>query len=395
MADINAGASPKDVETFIQENKHELLGDALEIFQKMTPQDQRRVIADGGLRDCKNVVAVIKGRARKAREMEQFLAGGKLPGLPVAAPSAPQMPSLFTEEQSVELAKAYMSGTFTEVDPSERRLGTAAGGATPAASAGAEDEPLEGTVCGVGGVVEVIKAKYGCGGGQRLKVIGQTATIWQCEGGKTVPKAHNNSGWRWVMRGEAAEKKAAAAAATQAAKDAEKKKKAAAEAAATAKAAEEKAQREKEKEKERAREREKENEKRKEDNENGKDAESSKEAEKDKEKAEDKDTGKTKEAERAKGKEKEKDRSGASAKKRDRSGSAASGDDSRSRRGKRRRSRSRSGGARKRRRGASSRSESSGRKKRSRGKASATDKRRKGKTTSRGRRRGGSSSRSA
>merc|ERR1719284_1339021 len=62
--------------------------------------------------------------------------------------------------------------------------------------------PLVGEDRGVGGVVEILKPKYGCGKGQRLKVIGETGSLLQFEGGKTAPKNQEDKGWKWVLREE-------------------------------------------------------------------------------------------------------------------------------------------------------------------------------------------------
>merc|ERR1712147_218695 len=45
-------------------------------------------------------------------------------------------------------------------------------------------------------------AKYGCGKGQRLRVIGETCTLLQFDGGKTAPKNQEDKGWKWVTREE-------------------------------------------------------------------------------------------------------------------------------------------------------------------------------------------------
>ncbi|CAE7700762.1 SLC24A1 [Symbiodinium sp. CCMP2456] len=59
-------------------------------------------------------------------------------------------------------------------------------------------------------VVEMLKAKYGCLKGQRARVIGETQSLLQFEGGKTAPKAHEGSGWKWVIREEEESKQSAA-----------------------------------------------------------------------------------------------------------------------------------------------------------------------------------------
>eukprot|EP00439_Symbiodinium_sp_Y106_P066383 s1784_g10.t2 len=62
----------------------------------------------------------------------------------------------------------------------------------------------------IAGVVEMLKAKYGCLKGQRARVIGETQSLLQFEGGKTAPKAHEGSGWKWVIREEEESKQSAA-----------------------------------------------------------------------------------------------------------------------------------------------------------------------------------------
>lgn len=196
-----AGPTPQELELFINSNKEQLVGEALEVFRKMCPADQRRVINEGGLRDCMNVTAVIKTRARKARDMETVMSGGKLPTVAIG-PTGPR-PSDLIHDAPMELAQAYFDAPLAEVKPSERRFGTAASTSVQGQTGkGEEDtakpEAMVGDVRGVGGVIEVTKAKFGCAAMQRLRVVGQTPTIWQCEGGKTIPK-HNNVGWRWVL----------------------------------------------------------------------------------------------------------------------------------------------------------------------------------------------------
>eukprot|EP00747_Dinoflagellata_sp_TGD_P180211 gnl/TRDRNA2_/TRDRNA2_32277_c0_seq1.p1 gnl/TRDRNA2_/TRDRNA2_32277_c0~~gnl/TRDRNA2_/TRDRNA2_32277_c0_seq1.p1 ORF type:complete len:282 (+),score=52.79 gnl/TRDRNA2_/TRDRNA2_32277_c0_seq1:115-960(+) len=58
---------------------------------------------------------------------------------------------------------------------------------------------MAGNLCGVGDVVEVLRAKYGCRRGDRLRVLGESRMLWKLEGGKTIPKIHDQIGWRWVQ----------------------------------------------------------------------------------------------------------------------------------------------------------------------------------------------------
>jgi len=71
---------------------------------------------------------------------------------------------------------------------------------TPVAIEDDAELPMIGDERGVGGVVEIVKAKYGCAKGQRLKVIGETDSLLQFEGGKTAPKNQEDRGWKWVLR---------------------------------------------------------------------------------------------------------------------------------------------------------------------------------------------------
>ena len=64
---------------------------------------------------------------------------------------------------------------------------------------------MEDDVEGVGGLIEVTKKKYGCFVGQQLRVLWRTGDpkqpVWKCTGGKTVPVAQRDNGWRWIKNG--------------------------------------------------------------------------------------------------------------------------------------------------------------------------------------------------
>jgi hypothetical protein len=70
---------------------------------------------------------------------------------------------------------------------------------------GANSAKMEDNVEGVGGLIEVTKKKYGCFVGQQLRVLGRTGdgrnAVWKCTGGKTVPVAQRDYGWRWIKKG--------------------------------------------------------------------------------------------------------------------------------------------------------------------------------------------------
>eukprot|EP00931_Biecheleriopsis_adriatica_P016294 TRINITY_DN12052_c0_g1_i3.p1 TRINITY_DN12052_c0_g1~~TRINITY_DN12052_c0_g1_i3.p1 ORF type:complete len:343 (-),score=92.41 TRINITY_DN12052_c0_g1_i3:99-1127(-) len=197
-------ATEPEVDTFIKGNKTFLNSEAEEVFRKMNPVDQKRVISDGGLRECMNPVAVLKTRARKAREAELILAGGKLPQR--QQQSQPELLDLATyvPDQSLYATSFYMHGQHTVVKASESRFARPAGSVDPDSAAKEEAAPMEGSVADVGGVIEVgPKAKYGCTKGQRVRVVGSTPVLWLCkdseDGDKMINKAHRNNGWRWIL----------------------------------------------------------------------------------------------------------------------------------------------------------------------------------------------------
>eukprot|EP00971_Amphidinium_carterae_P219445 4356697-Amphidinium_carterae.2 len=59
---------------------------------------------------------------------------------------------------------------------------------------------LEGSVRGVGGVIEALQKKYGLQKGDRVRVVAETKELWKLEGERTVPKVHGNTGWKWVLK---------------------------------------------------------------------------------------------------------------------------------------------------------------------------------------------------
>ncbi|CAJ1361215.1 unnamed protein product [Effrenium voratum] len=95
---------------------------------------------------------------------------------------------------SAEAARAFIHATPQEVKSEHSRFASSKKD-TESASEG----PLEGKVKGIGGVIEMLRAKYGCSKGQRLQVIGETNALLQFEGGRTAPKNHEGTGWKWVI----------------------------------------------------------------------------------------------------------------------------------------------------------------------------------------------------
>jgi len=193
------GRSPKpatreDVEAFIKANERWLQGEAEDILRNMNASDQKRVLAAGTLSGCRDPVAVIQTRAKKAREMEAEIEGltKQAPPPPPPEPPPPTAPTF------CEAAAAMHMFAPAEI------VSRVASKFAPPPSVEIKDDsvPMVGEERGVGGVVEVLKPKYGCGKGQRLKVIGETGNLLQFEGGRTAPKNHENTGWKWILREE-------------------------------------------------------------------------------------------------------------------------------------------------------------------------------------------------
>mmetsp|Transcript_35221 Transcript_35221/g.76934 ORF Transcript_35221/g.76934 Transcript_35221/m.76934 type:complete len:512 (+) Transcript_35221:81-1616(+) len=228
---ISKPATKEELEAFIRGNERWLKGEAEDILRGMSPVDQKRVISAGTMSGCRDPVAVIQTRAKKARETEmelENLTAGRAVQDAMPEPQMPPPPS-FCEAA----AAMHMFAMPEEVSQEESRFAPAI------EPKKAIEMPLMGDERGIGGVVEVLKAKYGCGKGQRLRVIGETGTLLQFEGGKTAPKNHEDKGWKWVMRIEEEAKLAAERAAEEAqlAEERRQREKKAAEEAAKAAAA--------------------------------------------------------------------------------------------------------------------------------------------------------------
>lgn len=192
---LSRPATKEEVEAFITANRKWMTPESEEIMKLMNPLDQKRVISGGTLSGCRDSVAVLQTRAKRGREMElefEMIASGKKVEPP--KPAAEQMPlPLF----SAEAARAFIHATPQEVRVEHSRFASAA---EPESFVTEETSgPLVGEVKGIGGVIEMLRAKYGCSKGQRLRVIGETPALLQFEGGRTAPKNHEGSGWKWVI----------------------------------------------------------------------------------------------------------------------------------------------------------------------------------------------------
>lgn len=191
---LSKPATKDELDAFVKGNERWLQGEGEKILRAMSPEDQKRIIAAGTMSGCRDPVAVLQTRAKKAREMEMEVVS--MESSRQAAPK--EEPPQVLPQQHVDESTAMMHilAPLEEVSRQESRFASSTGKvAEDAASIAGED-------CGVGGVVEIVKAKYGCGKGQRFRVIGETSTLLQFEGGKTAPKDHENKGWRWVLREE-------------------------------------------------------------------------------------------------------------------------------------------------------------------------------------------------
>eukprot|EP00930_Biecheleria_cincta_P054256 TRINITY_DN4024_c0_g4_i1.p1 TRINITY_DN4024_c0_g4~~TRINITY_DN4024_c0_g4_i1.p1 ORF type:complete len:369 (+),score=81.76 TRINITY_DN4024_c0_g4_i1:61-1167(+) len=165
---ISKPATKEELEAFVRANDRWLQGEAAEILRSMSPVDQKRVISAGTMSGCRDPVAVIQTRAKKARELElelENLAAGK--GSLKKEGSAPvtSTPS-FCEAA----AAAHLYAPPEEVDVSESRFARAVDAADLA-----DNSSLAGESPGVGGVVEILKAKYGCFKGSRRGGCGRRA----------------------------------------------------------------------------------------------------------------------------------------------------------------------------------------------------------------------------
>lgn len=195
VSKLYSPATPEELEEFISWNHRWLAGDAEEVLRSFGPTDQKRVIAAGSMAGICNPIAVLHTRVKKSKDLEQEFDDVVKSGKEETAPVEPVV--TFTPLA----AMGYMFTEAKVVSASESRF---AKPAKPNAILHEDKpaEPLVGKTVGIGGVIEVLAKKYGCSKGDRLRCIGEKPAIFLCEGGKTVPKAHQNSGWRWVVADE-------------------------------------------------------------------------------------------------------------------------------------------------------------------------------------------------
>merc|ERR1719242_680505 len=103
---------------------------------------------------------------------------------------------------SADVGFAYIFAKPQEVRSTESRFASSVGSKVLPTKEADTGPPLMGEARGVGGVVEILRAKYGCSKGQRMRCLGETPGLLKFEAGRMVPKNHEGSGFRWVLREE-------------------------------------------------------------------------------------------------------------------------------------------------------------------------------------------------
>eukprot|EP00933_Yihiella_yeosuensis_P044438 TRINITY_DN39565_c0_g1_i1.p1 TRINITY_DN39565_c0_g1~~TRINITY_DN39565_c0_g1_i1.p1 ORF type:complete len:378 (-),score=104.41 TRINITY_DN39565_c0_g1_i1:39-1172(-) len=215
-------ASQEERDGFLVKNAAFLSNKARGVFMDMSPTDQYRVIFDGPMKDSKDSVEILYARVKRFMDMESRVRA--LSGNANQAPKPKKAPSAKLTEISEQIAHSLANPTFEEVPESERRTA----GVNQDLPEEKPNSALEGSVKGVGGVIEALAKKYGMQKGERSQVVAETKELWKLASEKTVPKPQVNVGWKWVLKNSEAEAKKAAeeAARKKAAKEeAEKKKK--------------------------------------------------------------------------------------------------------------------------------------------------------------------------
>ncbi|CAE7442938.1 SLC38A6, partial [Symbiodinium necroappetens] len=166
---LSRPASKDEVEAFIASNRRWMTPESEEILKLMNPHDQKRVISAGTLSGCRDPVAVLQTRAKRAREMEiefELIASGKKVEPPKPAAETMPMPVF-----SAEAAHAFIHAAPQEVRSENSRFAPPPETDPDSFVTEELEGPLTSEVKGIGGVIEMLRAKYGCSKGQRLRVI--------------------------------------------------------------------------------------------------------------------------------------------------------------------------------------------------------------------------------
>mmetsp|Transcript_5187 Transcript_5187/g.16790 ORF Transcript_5187/g.16790 Transcript_5187/m.16790 type:complete len:752 (-) Transcript_5187:9-2264(-) len=206
-------ATDEEFDAFMKIEQPFLNDDAEELLRSLSRVDIKRVMNAGTLSGCRNPAAVIRRRIREAREAE--LEDASRP-LAAAAPSPPEAATLSLEQDPYDqevsapaftsaAAAGYLYTSPEEVQRTESKFAQA-----ELPKARRSSETFSGGIEGIGGMVEILGKKYGCAKGERLRCVGERGALWQLEGGKSAPKAHEGIGFRWILEGEAPAAAAAA-----------------------------------------------------------------------------------------------------------------------------------------------------------------------------------------
>jgi len=200
-------ASKEELQTWLSANQEYVDNTALREFEALEPPDQWRVISEGPLRECVDAAYALEQRAKHSSELatevvEIFQKRQQQHQQKDTAKAAAPAPPVVAPHVSAMMQDVYTRYVGPEVPAHQRRCGGFGKAPEPL------PPPLVGSTKGVGGVVEVLKQKYGCSKGQRLKVVGDNggpAGIWLLESDKSVPKTHwKEGGWKWVLELEPA-----------------------------------------------------------------------------------------------------------------------------------------------------------------------------------------------
>ncbi|CAJ1352306.1 unnamed protein product [Effrenium voratum] len=136
-----------------------------------------RVIFDGQMKEGRDPVEILYARVKKFMDMEnQLRALSTRTGKEEV--KTKKQPSKKMQELSVRIAHSLSNPTYEEVPAHERRCA----GVNQKLEDDIKPKVLEGTVKGVGGVIEALQKKYAMIKGERLRVVNETKDLWKLEG---------------------------------------------------------------------------------------------------------------------------------------------------------------------------------------------------------------------
>ncbi|CAE7241918.1 fadB [Symbiodinium natans] len=209
-------ATPEERDSFLVKNYAHLNEKARGVFQDMSPTDQYRVIFDGPMKESRDPVEILYGRVKRFLDMELQLRALSGRTGKEQQTSVKKQPSKKMQELSARIAHSLDNPIYEEVPAHERRCA-----GVDQKLEDAKPKVMEGTVKGIGGVIEALQKKYAMHKGERVKVLGEAKDLWKVEGERTIPKCQVNTGWKWVLKGaeDEAKKKAEEDAKKKAAKE--------------------------------------------------------------------------------------------------------------------------------------------------------------------------------